>query len=143
MRSKDLWASAGRGDSKLPRFWKDALTALRERPLVARIPGSFTVDGARCQPLWSNPEFTIKSKFEEVWRERLSARSIKDLVTEDNTRWTVREVTEYIEEHLEMEENNLKVSEGKYVTVKSLLQDWSSIMKQVPQAPRKSNLSIR
>lgn len=47
VRSKDLWASAGRGDSKLPQFWKDALTALRERPLVARNPGTFTVDHQR------------------------------------------------------------------------------------------------
>ena len=44
-----MWASAGRGDSKLPQFWKDALTALRERPLVAQIPGSFTVVSRRSE----------------------------------------------------------------------------------------------
>ena len=131
IRPKDLCKSAGCLESQLPGFWRAALNSIRELPLTPAQP-SFSIDGARCQPVWSNPNFELKSQFEQVWREKLQTVTIKDFITEDGTAWTRREINEYVEKKLHLEGSQVKVAKGKFVSTQTLLNDWHKIYSHIP-----------
>ena len=56
------------GESKLPKFWKQALKALQKLPLVPTDPLHFSLEGVRAIPYWFNTLFQApRLKREEFW----------------------------------------------------------------------------
>ena len=71
-RIKDLIQSthdSSAGESKLPEFWKQALTALQKLSLVPKDPNHFSLEGVKSIPYWFNTLFkALMLKREEFWR---------------------------------------------------------------------------
>ena len=100
-RVRDLIQSthnSAAGESKLPKFWKQALKALQKLPLVPTDPLHFSLEGVRAIPYWFNTLFQApRLKREEFWRSTLRLNLLKDLFKDDCSDFSAGEVLDEIE----------------------------------------------
>ena len=120
--------------SRLPKFWKQALAALRELDFTLKIPGLISCNGARAIPIWSTSLFSIPvMKTMRIWRDVLELRTVRDIFTAEGSPYSDHEIREYIESRLHTEGSNVKVARGQWTTVNALSKEWNKIVTAIPQ----------
>ena len=136
-RLKDLIQSthdSASGESKLPKFWIQALKALQKLPLSPADPNHFSQDGIKSIPFWFNTLFiALTLKREEFWRKTLRLNTIKDLLKVDGTKYKTSELVEEIHRLARIDGDYIKVARGEWTKLKALVEDWNKCLQKVPK----------
>ena len=121
--------------SALPRFWVEAIHAVRELTLIPL--GEPSRIGALGQPVFDNPCFTIPYNiFRDFWREKARVATVRDLLTEEGDPQPVRQIITECVKLLKVKENkflyNLK-NHIYHIPPLRMWQEWEAIAFAVPR----------
>ena len=131
---KLLTSSSSGIESRIPKFWKQAITALRDLDFKLKIPGHISCNGARAIPIWSNSLFSVPNlKTMRIWRDVLELRTVRDTLKEDGSEYSDNDIRAYIEHRLHTEGDNVKVARGQWTTVNALIKEWRRIIACIPE----------
>ena len=87
IKPSELTKSTTNIEPSLPRFWKDALTAIRELGCTPVDENTTTRDDARAHPIWYSPMIELPHTRMEVWyKEKLQLRTLKDMIKDEENR---------------------------------------------------------
>ena len=126
---KDLTKPIGTRASAIPKFWKEALIAIRKLKLVQYKPDEMKPADALAHPIWHSPLFNIREKhFDTLWRESLEMRTMRDCLNLDEKReYTLAEIEAYIRGKLQCEGDTVLLRHNKTTTIPKLLKSWSNM----------------
>ena len=134
---KELVASTTGRRPALPRFWKEAIAALRCMPLEQARPNHWPHEGARGHPLWDSPAFRLSSPYKHLWSTKLELRTAKDMVLDDGTPWPDETLLDFIDERLEQDtRGDWYIHKNRTGTFRraAALKDWHRMVSKVPSA---------
>ena len=136
-RAKDLTQSthsSSSGESKLPKFWAQAIKALQKRfTLIPADPNHWSLEAVRAMPVWFNPLFKVPAiKNEDFWRSTLRLNTIKDLFKDDGSDYSKGELLDEIDRLARVEGDYVKIKSAKWVKIKDLLKQWDRILFSIP-----------
>ena len=139
---KDLTKPIGTRASAIPKFWKEALIAIRKLKLVQYKPDEMKPADALAHPIWHSPLFNIREKhFDTLWRESLEMRTMRDCLNLDEKReYTLAEIEAYIRGKLQCEGDTVLLRHNKTTTIPKLLKSWSNMRRDIPQELRSAAL---
>ena len=95
IKKEDLIKSSTKRVCALPRFWVDAIGALKQVNIVKTQPRRWDEDDARAHPIWTSPLFRVHSARAKEWRN-LGLHTVKDLLKHDGTSFTNGELLDYV-----------------------------------------------
>ena len=122
-------------EAKIPKFWKQALHNIRCLKLVELRPGMMSKNAARAIPLWCNSLFSLPNlQTMRMWRDVMQLRTVKDTVKEDGQPYTEPEIEQYIRARLQVEGDHAKVGRGRWLTIRTLLNQWNTVVERVPDS---------
>jgi exonuclease III/sulfur relay (sulfurtransferase) DsrC/TusE family protein len=137
-KRESLISSANYSLSKLPKFWKDALKAIRELELnPIENPSE---DGIRSQPVWNNPALNIpRFKLEREWRNKMHLYTLKDFINPETGRIYSREaIIEYVKNTYKIEGEYAKINNKEYVKITKFVDEFHKMFQCVPIHWRKT-----
>ena len=131
-RSK-LTASTTQRRCALPKFWVQALKAVRIVPLVRAHPMRWETEEARGNPIWGNPAFGIRVAREAMWRRR-NALTIKDAFYVSKGRdYTDEEIISFFDMRYYRDSAEVGFWVGnKILKFAEILKDWKKITSAIP-----------
>ena len=122
-------------ESRIPKFWKQALHNTRSLGLVELRPGMMSRNAARAIPLWCNSLFSLPNlQTMRMWRDVMQLRTVKDTVKENGQPYTEPEIEQYIRARLQVEGDHAKVGKGRWLAVRTLLNQWAAVVERVPDS---------
>ena len=130
----ELTKSTTHSKSHLPKFWRRALTVLREVGLNRLVPNTCsTPDEARAMPFWWCPLFTVtNAKHALQWRDNVHLNTIKDTFTSTNTEYSDNEIKVELLAAFKSRDNTWVRVAHNLVPIKSLLKQWNTFIDSIP-----------
>ena len=137
--TKHLTASRAQGRaSRLPLFYKRALSHLRELKLIPVQVGEFTSQAeAQAEPMWTSPRISLTNRsYAEMWRYEMENNRLQDLIDPfTGELYTTRKIKRYITTRLHTEgafivgrgpPDILGLRQRTYTPISKLLTQWES-----------------
>jgi hypothetical protein len=132
IKKGDLIKSSTKRVCALPRFWVDAVGALKQINLVKTHPRRWNEDDARAHPIWTSPLFRVHSARAKEWRN-LGLHTVKDLLKHDGTSFTNEELLDYVRaKYHEASEGGFWLPNNKIWKEPAIIADWNRIVRAVP-----------
>jgi len=138
---KEMCKSASQRNCCLPKFWKDALHAIRTLKLLPLWELKTTPENARAHPIWFSPLRTWPPhRLDKIWREKLEYRRVGDAFHANGEQYSIAEVEEYIRATVTITERmvegeiieTIRISPGQSASLQLVLDHWFYLIHQIP-----------